>query len=150
LDHGAWVPLTLIYPQADIPVAQVSVQPARDAAWHRSLGRALAPLRDEGVLILASGGITHSLRDWTRFHRQPAAPAQPFAADFATWIGQRLEAGDDAGLDAWRDAPEAARNHPTPEHLLPLFVAQGAGGRARRLHSSSTYGVLMMDVWAFE
>ncbi len=150
LDHGAWVPLRLLYPEADVPVVQLSVAPARDPAWHVALGRRLAPLRAEGVLVLASGGATHNLRD---FARHPLdAPAQPYAQAFADWLTARVAAGDEGALaDVWAQGPEATRNHPTPEHLLPLHVALGAAGGVpgRRLHDSTTYGVLSMAAYSW-
>ncbi|WP_114392112.1 dioxygenase [Oleisolibacter albus] len=149
LDHGAWVPLTLIYPGADIPVLQLSIQRHRDPAHHLALGEALRPLRDEGVLILASGALTHNLGEITG--RGAVAPA--WVQSFADWMGTALLEGRRADLLAYRArAPHAARNHPTDEHLLPLFTALGAGTPGvppRVLHRSTTYGVLAMDAFAF-
>ena len=153
-DHGAWVPLRLMYPEADIPVAQISIQPDRDPAHHFHMGRALRPLRDDGVLILGSGGLTHNLK---AFFASPTATEPPeWVAGFAAWIGQALTEGrvDDL-LDYRRRAPHAVENHPTDEHLLPLFVALGAGGDdtnarvAERLHGSFMSGILAMDAYAF-
>jgi 4,5-DOPA dioxygenase extradiol len=148
LDHGAWVPLMLGWPAADIPVAQLSIQPERDAAWHIALGRRLSPLRDEDVLILASGSFTHNLLEFRRFAGQ-AEPA--WVSDFAAWMNEALlEHRDDDLANYRRLAPEAERNHPTDEHLLPLFVAYGAGrGAPERLHASQTFGILRMDAYAF-
>ncbi|NVK44551.1 MAG: dioxygenase [Oceanospirillaceae bacterium] len=155
LDHGAWVPLKLMYPDASVPVLQLSVQPHRDPAWHLQLGRALAPLRDRGVLILASGSLTHNLYE---MRGQPIdMPPFGWVSEFADWINQKLAAGDtDALLGAMRWAPAAMENHPTPEHLLPLYVALGAAGaagsawRAETLHRSYTYGILAMDAFRFD
>lgn len=145
LDHGAWSPLTLIYPDADIPVLQLSIQSQRDPAHHLALGRALAPLRDEGVLIMATGSMTHNLRLLDRSDRNPPAD---WAAAFAEWMAQKLERRDDAALlDYRRRAPFAAQNHPTDEHLLPLYVALGAatpGAPAERIHASFAHGSLAM------
>lgn len=151
LDHGAWVPLLLAYPDAGIPVTQMSIQSARGPAWHWTLGEALRPLREDGVLILASGSITHNLRE---FGGQPldAAP-QGYAKAFSEWLAAAVTEGRRDDLIAYRQlAPEAARNHPTEEHLLPLFVAAGAGsnGRGERLHASYTYGAFAMDVYRFD
>ncbi len=151
LDHGAWVPLSLIYPAADIPVLQLSVQPHLGPEYHLHLGRALAPLRGEGVLIIGSGSFTHDLSAF-RGHG-PNDPAPDWVNGFADWFDTALaeERFDDL-VDYRRLAPHAARNHPTEEHLLPLYVALGAGGEhphAQRLHASATYGVLRMDVYGF-
>jgi 4,5-DOPA dioxygenase extradiol len=132
LDHGAWVPLRWMYPQADIPVVQLALQPARGTAHHLALGRALAPLRDEGVLVVGSGHTTHNLRDFM-LDRRGSGTAAPYAEAFAGWVSGRLAANDADALVAYRDlAPEAARAHPTDEHFMPLFVAYGAAGEAPR------------------
>jgi 4,5-DOPA dioxygenase extradiol len=154
LDHGVWVPLMLLYPDADIPVLQLSIDSRRTPEWHVALGAALAPLRDRNVLVIGSGSMTHNLRAF--FTERPAIDAQPpiWVSTFADWIDARLLAGDAADVtDLMARAPEALRNHPTPDHILPLHVAMGAGGvplHARRLHRSTTYGVLAMDAYAFD
>ncbi len=151
LDHGAWTPLLLGFPAADIPVLQLSVQSARDPAHHYALGQALRPLRQQGVLVMASGSLTHNLRELDR--RGAAAPVQPWAAGFADWVFDALAARRDQDMvDYRRLAPEARRNHPTDEHFLPLFVALGAaspGEPAERLHSSMEFGALSMDSYRF-
>jgi 4,5-DOPA dioxygenase extradiol len=153
LDHGAWTPLILMYPQADIPVTQLSVQPQAGAEYHLRLGEALRPLRDEGVLILASGSVTHNLHE---FRGSAGRDAQPpaWVTEFNEWLAAALLSGRHSELAAYRSrAPHAVRNHPTEEHLLPLFVAAGAGGTesaARRLHSSYAYGVIGMDAYRFD
>ena len=150
LDHGAWVPLLLMYPDADIPVVQISVQSFRDAAHHIALGRALADLRADNVLVMGSGGFVHNLRALDRGGVN--AQGEPeWSRAFADWTHGRLMARDDAALVAWREqAPHGAIAHPTPEHFLPLFVAYGAGGeKTERLHASATYGSLRMDAYAF-
>ena len=145
LDHGAWVPLMLMYPAADIPVLQLSVRSG--AAHHIALGRALATLRAEGVLILGSGGFVHNLGaiDWN------GGPEPEWARAFAAWTHQHLLARDQTALADYRmRAPYAAQAHPTEEHFMPLFVAYGAGGEtALRLHSSVTLGSLRMDAYSF-
>lgn len=152
LDHGVWVPLLRSYPQADIPVVPLSVNPHADAAHHFAVGRALAPLRDEGVLVIGSGGFVHNLRDldWSRRD----APMPGWASDFAAWMCARLEAHDLAALLDWeKRAPSARKAHPTVEHLMPLFVALGAGGdapRTRSLHRSHEFGSLALDAFAFD
>jgi 4,5-DOPA dioxygenase extradiol len=151
LDHGAWVPLRLMAPQADIPVLQMSLLHGATPAEHFRLGRAIAGLRDEGVLVIGSGSLTHNLYEIRRDGAQAQTPA--WVTEFAAWVDARLEAGElDALLDYRSQAPHAVRNHPSDEHLLPLFVAMGAAGEgahAERLHSSVEYGVLAMDVYAF-
>ena len=148
LDHGAWVPLLLMYPGADIPVLQLSVQSASTPAHHIALGRALAPLREEGVLILGSGGFVHNLRQLDRTGMDAPEPA--WSAAFGDWMHKALIEGRDDDLANYRRlAPEAARAHPTEEHLVPLFVAYGAGAKATRLHTSTTFGSLRMDAYSF-
>ena len=151
LDHGAWVPLRLMYPDADIPVTQVSIVRDATPAAHLRLGQALASLRDEGVLVIGSGSLTHNLSE---FRGQPVDTVAPaWVRDFGVWMHERLAQGDTASLlDYRKQAPHAVRNHPTDEHLSPLFVAMGAAGdkaSATRLHDSFEYGVLAMDVYAF-
>ncbi len=148
LDHGAWVPLNLAWPEADIPVIQLSIQTRLGPQHHIDLGRALAPLRDEGVLIVGSGSWTHNL---SYFRGQTEDYPEPeWVLKFADWADAALVEGRTEHLVAYRDiAPEAAHNHPTEEHFLPLFVALGAGGKPRRLHRSTTFGILHMDAYAF-
>ena len=152
LDHGAWVPLILMYPQADIPVLQLSVQPHLGPEHHLRVGRALAPLRDEGVLIIGSGSLTHDLSEF-RGH-DPNDPAPDWVNKFADWFHAALMRNQiDELIDYRLQAPFATRNHPSEEHLLPLYAALGAAGERaspERLHASSTYSVLRMDVYAFQ
>lgn len=149
LDHGAWVPLMFMYPKADIPVTQLSVQPQRDAAWHYRLGAALAPLRSEGVLVLASGGAVHNLGEVRR--GGGATPA--WAREFDAWLAGALAAGRHEDLLQWeRQAPAPLRAHPSPEHLLPLHVALGAAGpaaRGERIHDGFTLASLSMAAFRF-
>jgi 4,5-DOPA dioxygenase extradiol len=148
LDHGAWVPLSLLRPQTDLPVATLSLDPSRDAAHHIGVGRALRPLRDDGVMILASGSLTHDLGSVT--WNDPTAPADAQARAFANWVDEHVERDEREALSDWQSrAPFAARNHPTPEHFLPFFVALGAGGAGSRIHASGTYGSLAMDAYSF-
>jgi 4,5-DOPA dioxygenase extradiol len=151
LDHGAWCPLLLAYPKADIPVLQVSVQSHLGPAHHLQLGEALAPLRDEGVLLIGSGSWTHDLR---RFRGQSIdAPEAPDVVEFSDWMDAAVTEGRRDDLLAYRRrAPHAAEEHPTEEHLLPLYFAMGVGGdgaKPRRIHKSASYGVLRMDAYAF-
>lgn len=151
LDHGAWVPLSVMFPEADIPVAQLSLQPERDPDWHLALGRALRPLRGQGVLIVGSGAITHNLR--AVFKHPRGEPAPEWVIEFRDWIAARIKEGDLEALASYRQlAPHAVQNHPTDEHLLPLFVALGAASKtddAKHLNSVMTYGLLAMDAWLF-
>ena len=146
LDHGAWVPLLLMYPQHDIPVLQLSLQTPLGPAHHLQLGEMLKPLRNRGLLILGSGGATHNLREY--FHG--GTDAKPYE-DFCVWLQDVLTRGDrEALLDYRHGAPQATRCHPTEEHFLPLFVTLGAGGpKARRLHHSFDR-TLCMDAYIFE
>ena len=124
-DHGTWVPLSLMYPQADIPVLQLSLPSRLGPALQSRVGQALRQLRGEGVLLIGSGSITHNLGelDW---HAGPEAIA-PWAREFRDWMVEKLQADDEAALhDYRRQAPWAARNHPSDEHLLPLFCAARA------------------------
>jgi 4,5-DOPA dioxygenase extradiol len=152
LDHGAWVPLLLMYPQADIPVVQLSIQPHLGTEHHLAMGRALAPLREEGVLIIGSGSMTHDLSEFRGHGANDPAP--DWVNCFANWTHKSLMTGATDDLLNYRHlAPFAAKNHPTEEHFLPLYSALGAAGvepRVERLHASSTYSILRMDVYSFE
>ncbi len=153
LDHGAWAPLHLAWPKAEIPTLQLSIQSDLPAEHHLRLGAALKPLRDEGVLIVGSGSATHNLLAFRRSRLVLDSPVAPWAAAFADWLAGCVPAGDRAALLDWEAAPGARENHPSPEHFLPFFVALGAGtpglaGRAQ--HRSWTYGVLAMDAYAFD
>ncbi len=151
LDHGAWVPLKWMYPEADVPVVQLSVQPTLGTARHVQLGRALAPLADEGILVVGSGHATHNLHDWMANPRrhEPMRYAQAFAG----WLRDRLAARDTAALVAYREqAPDAQRAHPTEEHFLPLHVAWGAAGSdpdAERIVEGFEAGALALDSYLF-
>lgn len=147
LDHGAWCPMMLMYPDADIPVAQLAIQHARGPAHHVALGRALRPLRDEGVLILASGSATHNLRllAWD------GGPVPAWAREFDDWLDGTLRAGAVDDLVAYRTkAPHGALAHPRDEHLLPIHVAAGAGGKARAVYRGFSKGALSMAAYAFD
>lgn len=151
LDHGAWVPLLRMYPAADVPVVALSIDSRKEARWHHALGRALAPLRDDGVLVIGSGGFSHNLRelDWRGADATPAT----WMTGFTDPLRTRLLAGDVAAALDWQRLPQALRNHPSPEHLMPLYVALGAGGeapRARLLHDSIEFGALALDAFAFD
>ncbi|HUW28437.1 MAG TPA: class III extradiol ring-cleavage dioxygenase [Sulfuriferula sp.] len=148
LDHGAWAPLSAMYPQANVPVTQLSLVRNAGAAAHVALGQALAPLREEGVLIVASGAITHNF-DWLDWHAEGDRAPVPQARIFSDWVAERLAAHDVPGLLAYRSAPYGADAHPSEEHFLPLFVALGAanGDTPLRYRPGFAYGGLAMDVY---
>ena len=150
IDHGTWVPLRRMYPGADIPVATLSIQPHRDPAHHYAVGQALRGLRDEGVMVVGSGSLTHNLRA-LNWHGGPDAPVSPWAQAFIDWVAAAVAEGRTEDLLNYRRlAPEAVKNHPADEHFLPFFVALGAGdGPGKRLHASVTMGALAMDAYAF-
>lgn len=147
-DHGCWVPLSLMYPQADIPVVQVSLPSQHGPALQLQVGKALAGLRGQNVLLLGSGSITHNLSELD-FYAEPENIA-PWASEFRDWMVDKLQHDDlDALLDYRRQAPHARQNHPSEEHLLPLFFARGAGDTCRIEHQGFTLGALGMDIYSF-
>lgn len=154
LDHGAWTPLMLAWPQADIPIVQVSIDTSQPPEYHYALGQALAPLRDENILLVGSGSMTHNLRAFFRRGFPATAPVEGWVTDFLGWLDDRLTAGDTtATLHMMEQAPHGHDNHPTMDHILPLFVALGAGGdaaKATKLHASVDHAVLAMDAWRFD
>ena len=147
LDHGAWSPLLYMYPEADVPVVQAAVQTALGPKHHLELGRALAPLAAENVLIVGSGHLTHNLRE--RRHGGSAA----YVREFQDWVKQRIDRGALDELADYRSlSPNGVRAHPTDEHFLPLFVALGAareGFKAERLYDGIETGSLAMDAYLF-
>lgn len=153
-DHGAWTPLLLAWPDAAIPVVQVSIDTRQSPEWHYRLGQALAPLRDDNILLLGSGAMTHNLRAFFRGGFAVDAPVEAWVAAFLDWLDDRLDAGDAAAVMQLAElAPHGRDNHPTLEHILPLFVAMGAGGataKATKLHASVDHAVLAMDAWRFD
>ncbi len=147
-DHGVWVPLSLMYPNADIPIVQISLPTRAGPALQTRVGQALASLRDHNVLIIGSGSITHNLRelDW---HAGPES-VEPWAKAFRDWMIEKLASNDEAALHDYRaQAPNAVRNHPSDEHLLPLYFARGAGGEFSVAHKGFTMGALGMDIYRF-
>lgn len=155
-DHGVWTVLRLAWPEADIPVVQVSIDPNRDAAYHHAIGQALAPLREEGVLLIGSGHITHNLRALFSVLREgvEADPAMVEKVDaFVKWFSETIAERDTKRLLAWREqAPFVDDNHPTDEHLLPLFFAYGAAGdqvEPDHVHASRQMGFFAWDSWIF-
>lgn len=152
LDHGAWVPLRFLFPDASIPVVPLSLQPQLGPAHQLALGRALAPLREQGVLLVGSGSITHNLHDFRRYQDGKEAP---YVRPFIGWVEQRLAADDvDALLDYRAQAPGAVQAHPSDEHLQPLHFAIGAAGEgrlgARRIDAGIDAGMLAMDLYRFD
>lgn len=154
LDHGIWSVLRFAWPDAEVPVLPIALSPRQSPAVQWALGEALAPLLHEGVLLMASGSLTHNLR--LLFRDQPPAtdaPEIPETRAFRDWVAARVAAGDrEALLDYRAQAPQALFMHPTDEHWLPFYIAAGAGGLAapaERLHAAVTYGALAMDAYAF-
>jgi 4,5-DOPA dioxygenase extradiol len=149
LDHGVWVPLRYLYPDAGVPVAPLALDARMDAAGQYRIGVALRALRDEGVLILATGSITHNLRHVAADHD---APPLPYVPAFQQWFADRFAQADTPGLLDWAArAPDVRAAHPHDDHLMPLFVAWGAGeGAATRLVDEVTYGALAMDAYEFD
>ncbi|PSN18828.1 dioxygenase, partial [filamentous cyanobacterium CCP5] len=147
-DHGVWTPLVLADPNGEIPIVQISVQPHDTPQHHLYLGNALSPLREEGVLILGSGAATHNL--WS-FGDSYDAPPPKWAVEFDDWLAETIAQKDIQSLLNYRNrAPFASKNHPTEEHLFPLFVALGAGGTGRQIHHNFTYGAFSMAAYAFD
>lgn len=151
LDHGIWTVMKRAWPGAEVPVVPLTLVPGASPQQQWAIGAALAPLADEGVLVIGSGAMTHNLR---RFFGLRGA-VDPAAADvvaFQDWVRDRAAARDWPALfDYRRQAPEAAQQHPTDEHWLPFYVAAGAGGDTAgvRIHDSVDAGVLAMDGYAF-
>jgi 4,5-DOPA dioxygenase extradiol len=154
LDHGIWVPLRSMWPDASVPVLPLAWPPNWAPAQLHALGQALAPLADEGVLVVGSGSITHNLqRVFSQGRMVVDRPATPESTAFRQWFESRTAAADWPALFDYRaQAPHAALMHPSDEHLLPFYVAAGAAGAGaagRRVHDSLTYGDLGMDAYAF-
>lgn len=150
LDHGAWVPLSVMFTQASVPVTQLSLVRGGSPAAHFALGQALTPLREEGVLILASGAITHNF-GWLDWRAGADAAPLPEALTISDWVGERLAAHDMKSLLNYRSAQSGAKAHPTEEHFLPLFVALGAAGdhAPERYQPRFAYGGLSMDAYVW-
>ena len=158
-DHGTWVPLSLVYPQADIPVVQVSIDPDQTPEYHFKLGQALASLAERNIAIIGTGNITHNLPALFSKGRDPELDAniKGYVEAFLKWFDEQLESNHLENLLNYRNkAPFAEENHPTDEHLLPIFVALGAVNgvapekvKARKIHASYNYEFLAMDAWEF-
>ena len=157
IDHGIWTVLRRMWPQAEVPVVPLSLVPFWSPRQQWAVGQALAPLRDEGVLIIGSGSLTHNLRRFFGLRgREPGTVVEPDVQAFREWVLERSAAQDwDALFDYRRQAPHAEAQHPTDEHWLPFYVAAGAGaGQGAsspgvRVHASVDAGILAMDGYAF-
>ncbi len=153
LDHGAWIPMMLIYPDAEIPVVQLSIQGHLDPARHLALGKAIAPLRHEGVLVIGSGGAVHPLGDSTLALGE-GLPTDRRAIAFNEWLNHAVTSGDSESLIRYRElAPSAVHAQPYPDHFMPLLVALGAAGPGARgtvIHQSWYWGNLGMGAYEFQ
>ena len=129
LDHGTWSVLHHVWPKADVPVAQLSIDGRAPASRHLEIGRALAPLREEGVLILGSGNIVHNLGDAFGRMRSGDMTTPSWAAEFDSAVVEGLQSHDTSALARLIESPAGRKAHPTPEHYLPLLYAAGAAGR---------------------
>lgn len=150
LDHGVWAPLIVARPQADLPVVQVSLLRATPER-HLELGRALAPLRDEGVLLVGSGNLVHNLG--TAVFDEPEAPVAEWAAAFDAWAAEQLEARNDDALTAVTQTPAGHQAHPTDEHFVPVLVCAGAAGREARVsfpYQAFEHGTISMRCVRFD
>lgn len=149
LDHGAWVPLLHLFPDANIPVFQVSMPYTLTPADAYNMGRLLASMREQGVLIFGSGGITHNLSDFRQHAKE-----LPYVEKFSQWIRHAIIDNHIDQLLAYREcAPYAKQAHPTDEHLLPLFVALGARSSDEYLEiidGGIAYGILSMDSYLWQ
>ena len=149
-DHGAWVPLMHLFPEADLPVVQVALPVGAGPAEVYAMGAALRDLRSQGVLVMGSGSMTHNLAEFFGGAREPA----PYVIAFSRWIESALERGDMKALLNYRSlAPHAERAHPTEDHFLPLFFALGAAGddlHANYLSREVMYSILAMDAFALQ
>ena len=149
-DHGAWVPLMHLFPEADLPVVQVALPVGAGPAEVYALGAALRGLRSQGVLVVGSGSMTHNLAEFFGGEREPA----PYVVEFSRWIEAALARGDLKALLNYRSqAPHAQRAHPTEDHFLPIFFALGAAGddlHANYLSREVMYSMLAMDAFALQ
>jgi len=150
LDHGAWIPLMYLYPEADVPVFQISLPAGLSTARAFEYGQAISALRQEGVLIIGSGSLTHNLGEFRG--QAHDAPMQAYVKTFVEWVRQVVETGDAEQLIRTFDlAPSAHHAHPTDEHYLPLLIAMGdaQGQSGQCLDGGVTHGILSMDGFVF-
>lgn len=168
LDHGAWVPLKLMFPEADIPVVQLSIQshplknpthqnltgkPLQASSAHYALGQAISALQKDNIMIICSGAVTHNLQD--AFNEKMDAQALDYVEKFADWVGEKIAANDLDSLMHYRTESQFGQQaHPSEDHILPLFVALGAADSAAkrtpiRYQPETTYNILAMDVYVW-
>ena len=153
LDHGAWVPLRMMYPDADIPVIPLSIKPFAGAAYHYALGQALSPLAAEGFFVIGTGSITHNLRDYMVCVHN-GLPTPDYVPRFANWIDDQIKLGNINGLiDYRKTSADASQAHPSEDHFMPFFVALGAAGndaKATRFYAGVDDLVIAMDGYRFD
>lgn len=147
-DHGVWMPLLHMYPNADIPVVEISLPMNCSSDEIFKIGQVLAPLRQQQILLIGSGSITHNLRELSWQGENAAVPE--WASTFRNYVVAKLSQNDNEAVLDWQNIPYVARNHPTLEHLAPLFFAMGTGQRFSLVHSSFTMGALGMDLYRFD
>jgi 4,5-DOPA dioxygenase extradiol len=152
LDHGAWVPMRVMYSKAEMPVTQLSIQHHLDTAKHFDLGQAIEPLRHDGILIVGSGGAVHPLGYFDP--PRPGATTAKWAVEFEAWLTNAVTRGDRESLIGYRTlAPFPERAHPRPDHYMPLMAAMGAAGpdaRGKLIHHSWEWGTLGMGAYEFQ
>lgn len=154
-DHGTWVPFSLVWPKADIPIVQVSISPDKSPDHHYRIGEALSGLPQRNIAVVGTGNITHNLQALFGKGRDAELDAniKSWVEKFLAWFDSEIESGNADNLMNYREeAPFAAENHPTDEHLLPIYVAMGAAGeeqKARKIHASYEFDFLAMDAWEF-
>ena len=147
-DHGAWTPLLHMYPEADIPVLEISLPIQWSAQEIFKIGQILAPLREQQILLIGSGSITHNLAELSWHGENTDVPL--WASTFRNTVVNHLSHHNyDAVLD-WKALPHVQRNHPTLEHFAPLFFVMGTGQRFSIVHASFTMGSLGMDLYSFD
>lgn len=151
LDHGAWIPLRLALPEADVPVVQLSLSHAHTPQMHFALGQALSSLSEQNILVIGSGALVHNLRQI----RLEGTPPPVWAVEFDNWVDEALVRQDWDALFTFDQSPLGRKSHPTPEHFLPLLVAAGSGAgytgklHVRKQHSSYSYSSISMSAWEF-
>jgi len=147
-DHGVWMPLLHMYPDADIPVIGISLPMSMSAQEIYRIGQTLAPLRDQQILLIGSGSITHNLRELDRTGQSSSVPE--WASGFRNYVVSKLSHSDYEAVLDWPGIPYLERNHPTLEHFAPIFFAMGTGTRFSLVHTSFSMGSLGMDIYRFD